>query len=106
MMVYVNDEIGLASMKEKLADDFQIKDLGTLRYFQGMEFARTKSDILVNQRKYILDLLKETGLLGCKIAKTLIEQNLKLEATTGKEIKEKEKYQRLAGRLIYLSHTS
>ena len=27
----------------------------------GMEFARSKSGILVNQRKYILNLLKETS---------------------------------------------
>ncbi|TYK01502.1 Lysosomal alpha-mannosidase [Cucumis melo var. makuwa] len=35
--------------EKKLADDFQIKDLGTLKYFLSMEFARSKSDILVNQ---------------------------------------------------------
>ena len=70
-----------------------------------MEFARTKSGIFINQRKYILDLLKETGLLGCRIVETPIEQNLKLEAATEEEVKEKGKYQRLVGRLIYLSHT-
>ena len=71
-----------------------------------MEFDRSKSGILVNQRKYILDLLKETGLLGCWVAETPIENNLKLEATIEQEIKEKEKekYQRLVGKLIYLSH--
>ena len=54
-------------------NDFQIKDLGTLKYFLGMEFPKSKSDILVNQRKYILDLLKETDLLGCRVPKTPIE---------------------------------
>ena len=70
-----------------------------------MKFARSKSGILVDQRKYILDLLKETGLLGCRVAETPIELNLKLEAFAKKEIKEKEKYLRLVGRLIYLSCT-
>ena len=69
-----------------------------------MEFARSKNGILVNQRKYILDLLKETSLLGCQIAETPIEQNLKLEAVTENDVKEKGKYQRLVGRIIYLSH--
>ena len=92
-------------MKKKLADDFQIKDLGTLKYFLGMETAKSKSGILVNQRKYILDLLKEIGILNCKVAKTPIEQNMKLEAATKNEIKEKEKYQRHVGILIYfLTH--
>ena len=73
LIVYVNDiiltgndETEMSIVKEKLAKDFKIKDLGSLKYFLGMEFARSKSGILVNQRKYILDLLKETGLLGCR----------------------------------------
>lgn len=57
-----------------------------------MEFARSKSDIFVTQRNYILDLLKETSLFGCKIIETTTEQNLKLQDTTGKEVKENEKY--------------
>ncbi|XP_022867330.1 uncharacterized protein LOC111387044, partial [Olea europaea var. sylvestris] len=31
------------SLKKKLADEFEIKDLGTLRYFLGMEIARNGS---------------------------------------------------------------
>ncbi|KAL6335116.1 hypothetical protein AAG906_027176 [Vitis piasezkii] len=51
-------------LKKFLAREFEIKDLGALRYFFGMEFARFKKGIFVSQRKYVLDLLKETGLLG------------------------------------------
>ena len=57
-----------------------------------MEFARSKSGILVNQRKYMLDLPKETSLLGCRIAETPIKQNLKLEVAIENDVKEKEKY--------------
>ncbi|XP_038877628.1 uncharacterized mitochondrial protein AtMg00810-like [Benincasa hispida] len=90
-------------LKKNLANDFQIKDLGTLKYFLGMEFVRSLSDLkmaFLSTIGSIFYLLNETSLLGCKIAETPIEQNLKLVAT-----KEKEKYQRLVGRLIYLSHT-
>ncbi|MCQ7416388.1 Ty1/Copia family ribonuclease HI, partial [Salmonella enterica] len=54
---------------------------------------------------YVLDLLEETGLLGCKAAETPFEPNLKLQVAKVEEIKDKERYQRLVGRLIYLSHT-
>ena len=70
-----------------------------------MEFARSKEGIFVNQRKYVLDLLGETGLLGCKAAETPIKPNLKLQAAKSKNVKSIEQYQRLVGRLIYLSHT-
>ena len=53
----------------------------------------------------MLDLLSKTGILGCKATKTPIEPNLKLQPTSLVEVIDKEKYQRLVGRLIYLSHT-
>jgi hypothetical protein len=52
----------------------------------------------------VLDLLKETGILGCKSASTPIDQKLKLSAETGEPV-DKERYQRLVGRLIYMNHT-
>lgn len=36
---------------------------------------RSKNGILISQQKYILDLLKETEMLGCKPADSPIEQN-------------------------------
>ena len=54
----------LEVLKNFLAREFEIKDLGALRYFFGMEFMRFKKEICMSQRKYVLDLLKETGLLG------------------------------------------
>ncbi|RVW21087.1 Retrovirus-related Pol polyprotein from transposon RE1 [Vitis vinifera] len=83
----------------------KIKDLGALKYFLGMEFARSKEGIFVNQRKYVLDLLDDTGMLGCKPAETPIEPNVKLQPTKAKNVKDRDRYQRLVGRLIYLSHT-
>ena len=43
-----------------------------------MEVARSKKDIVVSQRKYILDLLKETRMSGYKPVDTPVEYNLKL----------------------------
>ncbi|EXB62836.1 Lysosomal alpha-mannosidase [Morus notabilis] len=51
LIVYVDDIImtgddieELAGLKKRLADNFEIKDLGALKYFLGMEFARSKED--------------------------------------------------------------
>nr|XP_016434951.1 PREDICTED: uncharacterized mitochondrial protein AtMg00810-like [Nicotiana tabacum] len=51
-----------------------------------------------------MDLLKETGMTGCRPAESPIESNHKLQSGVGESI-DKERYQRLVGRLIYLSHT-
>jgi hypothetical protein len=59
---------------------------------------------VLSQRKYVLDLLSDTGMLGCRVASTPINQNHKLCAKSGDPV-DKEKYQKLVGRLIYLCHT-
>ena len=57
-----------------------------------MEFARSKKGIFISQKKYILDLLNETGLLGCKAIETPTEPNLKLQPASPVEMIDKEKY--------------
>jgi hypothetical protein len=55
-------------------------------------------------KKYTLDLLRETGMIGCRAAATPIDQNDKITAQSG-ELVDMEKYQRLVGRLLCLCHT-
>jgi hypothetical protein len=55
-----------------------MKDLGELRYFLGIEVARSKQGISLSQKKYVSDLLCETGMLACKPAETPIEMNHRL----------------------------
>ena len=74
-----------------------------MKYFPGI--ARSREAIYVFQRKYILDLLAETGIMGCCLADTPIESNTKLENSGDKILVEKDKYRRFVGKLIYLSHT-
>ena len=112
LIVYVNDIIltgddseEILSLKRLLATEFEIKDLGTLRYFLGMEVARSKEGIVISQRKYILDLLSETGLLGCKPADTPMDPTKRLSRSEESSPVDKGRYQRLVGKLIYLSHT-
>ena len=61
-----------------MSQEFKIKDLGNLKYFLGIEVARSKHGIFISQRKYVLDLLNEVGMLGGRPIGTPIEANLKL----------------------------
>ncbi|KAK2970862.1 hypothetical protein RJ640_022304 [Escallonia rubra] len=92
-------------LKTILTKEFEIKDLGKLKYFLGMEVARSNKGISISQRKYTLDLLKETGMLGCKPVDTPMDPICKLGRKEGSSIVDKWRYQRLVGRLINLSHT-
>ena len=111
LAVYVDDIIitgddkeEIARLKECLGKAFEVKDLGRLKYFLGIEVARSAKGIALSQRKYTLDLLSDVGMLGCRAASTPIDQNYKVTAQSGEPVN-KERYQRLVGRLLYLCHT-
>ena len=59
-----------------LHSQFHIKDLGMLKYFLGVEVMRNKQGILLSRRKYVLDLLSETGKLGAKLCSTAMTPNV------------------------------
>ncbi|EXB62181.1 hypothetical protein L484_017568 [Morus notabilis] len=111
LIVYVDDIVLTGNYEEEirrlkllLSKEFEIKDLGHLRYFLGMEVARSRTGISVSQRKYVLDLLKETGMIGCRLVDTPMDPNTKLMPRTEEMAVDKGQYQRLVGKLIYLTH--
>jgi hypothetical protein len=61
--------------------------------------------LFLSQRKYVLDLLNETGKLSAKPANTPMEPNKKLYLDEGELLKDIGQYQRLVGKLIYLTVT-
>ena len=67
LIVYVDDTVvtennldKVERLKAYLRIEFEIKDLGKLKYFLGIKVARSNKGIFLSQRKYVLDLLKET----------------------------------------------
>ena len=111
-MVYVddivitgNDQEKIAQLKEHLFSHFQTKDLGKLKYFLGIEVAQSKDGIIISQRKYALDILKETGMSDCRPIDSPMDPNQKLLPNQGEPYSDPERYRRLVGKLIYLTIT-
>ncbi|XP_070030085.1 uncharacterized mitochondrial protein AtMg00810-like [Nicotiana sylvestris] len=94
-----------------------MKDLGELKFFLGIECARSNKGIFMSQRKYALELIAEAGQRGAKPADTILELNQKLtsvkydeyinhkESYGDKLLEDPSRYQRLVGRLLYLTMT-
>ena len=85
-LIYVDDVIikgdDSKSIKGKhifLDERFSIKDLGALKYFLGIEVARTKEGLVLSQRKYVMDILEDSGMMGCRPTAFLMEHNSKLK---------------------------
>lgn len=112
VLVYVDDFIvagndlaAINRFKAQLNKCFNMKDLGKLKYFLGIEVARGPDGFCLSQRKYALDIVKESGLLGSKPSAVPIELNHKLGSVTGPTFDDPAKYRRLIGRFIYLTTT-
>lgn len=89
-----------------MSSEFEVKDLGALQYFLGLEITRSKRVIFISHRKYVLDLLTDTGLLGARPINTPpIEANHGLNDQDGRPLIDAGRYQRLVGKLIYLALT-
>jgi Asp-tRNA(Asn)/Glu-tRNA(Gln) amidotransferase C subunit len=60
-------------LRKRLSVEFEIKELGKLKYFLGIEVTHSKKEIFISQQKYILDLLKEIKMVDCKPCETPID---------------------------------
>ncbi|CAM8951630.1 unnamed protein product [Rhodiola kirilowii] len=95
----------IKQIKEFIHDKFRIKDLGILKYFLGIEVARSTEGIFINQRKYVIDILEDHNFTDSKPVQTPLEGKHGLSISTSSPIPDPTIYKKLIGRLIYLTIT-
>ena len=91
-------------VKSQLAASFEMKDLGDLHYFLGIEVIRTPEGILISQRHYALNMLFKFGLADCKPILTPLDKNVKLRQDLGKAC-DLTRFRHIVRNLIYLTIT-
>ncbi|XP_031501803.1 retrovirus-related Pol polyprotein from transposon RE1 isoform X2 [Nymphaea colorata] len=105
LMIFTGEcEQEVAHTRKFLQQHFVTKDLGQLRYFLGIEVARSKEEVVLSQRKYVLDLLQNTRMLGAKPTTLPMNPQVHLFDDDLKEVASRA-YKSLIGKLLYVTVT-
>ncbi len=90
IVIYVDDliitgdnDVEIFDLKKLLKQKFEMKDLGKLRYFLGVQVIQSPKGIWLLQKQYVLNKLSEYGMTSCKPISIPLEQNVKLSADEG-----------------------
>ncbi len=110
IVIYVDDLIitgdsdaDIFDLKKLLKQKFEMKDLGELHYFLGIEVVQSPKGIWLLQRQYALNKLSKYGMMGCKPISIPLEQNVKLSANEGDLVEDTTMYRHIVGSLIYMT---
>uniref|UniRef100_A0A2N9G0E6 Reverse transcriptase Ty1/copia-type domain-containing protein n=1 Tax=Fagus sylvatica TaxID=28930 RepID=A0A2N9G0E6_FAGSY len=105
-MIIIDDDLsGIQELKDFLSQNFEMKDLGHLSYFLGLEITSSDNCFYLTQVKYTFDLLSRAGLTDHKIVDTPIELNARLTPFSGELLLDPTLYRKLVGSLVYLTVT-
>jgi transposase InsO family protein len=105
MIITGDDIIGIQELKQFLSQHFEMKDLGPLSYFLGLEISSSSDGYYLTQAKYISDLLSRANLTDSKIVDTPTELNTRLTPDDGEPLRDFTLYRHLVGSLVYLTVT-
>jgi hypothetical protein len=111
LLLYVDDlfltgeENLIVECKQRLAAEFEMKYLGLMHYFLGLEVWQSPKIIFLNQGKYTVEILKRFDMLECNSINTPMEAKLKLLVDTSSDLIDATLYRQIIGLLIYLMNT-
>jgi hypothetical protein len=108
LLLYVDDlfltgeEKLIAECKQRLSVEFEMKYLGLMHYFLGLEVWQSPERIFLNQGKYMVEILKRFDMLECKSMNTPMESKLKLLVDTSSDLIDATLYRQIIGSPMYL----
>jgi hypothetical protein len=112
LLLYVDDIVltsntppYLDHLINQLNTVFDLKDLGTLHYFLGLQVSRTTNSLYIKQTKYAHDLLKKHNMLDCKPVSSPSCPNTRLSLHDGDPLPDPHGYRSMVGTLHYLTFT-
>ncbi|KAE8735514.1 hypothetical protein F3Y22_tig00000340pilonHSYRG00533 [Hibiscus syriacus] len=100
-----NNEEMIKDFKEAMTREFEMTNLGLMKYFLGLEVRQENIGIFVSQEKYAKEILKRNKMEDCNPVLTPMEPGAKLSKFDGGERVDATKYRSLVGSLRYLTCT-
>ena len=111
LLLYVDDlfltgnEKQTKNCKKNLVEEFEMKDLGLMHYFLGLEVWYSPEGIFMNQGMYAVEILKIFDMLDCKVMATPMDTKLKLLSNETSELVDMTHYRHIIGSLMHLTNT-
>jgi hypothetical protein len=111
LVLYVDDlflagsERLIVECKQALTAKFEMKDLGLMHYFLGLEVWQRTDEIFVSQEKYAMEILKKFSMTECKSMPTRMVMDLKKMSDTDSGDVDPHLYRHVIGSLMYLVNT-
>ena len=90
--------------KRELASEFEMKDLGLMHYFLGLEAWQKPGEIFLSQGKYVVKILERFRMVDYKPVTTPMELDFKKlsGSAAGTVLRNATEYQQLVGALMFL----
>eukprot|EP00253_Pinus_taeda_P006736 PITA_06736 len=88
-----------------MKEEFEMTDMGLLRYFLGIEVDQNEYGIFISQEKYVNEVLGRFNMQECKAAITPTVMGLKLSEEDGSKDFDPSLYKSIVGSLMYLTAT-
>ncbi|KAA0039639.1 putative mitochondrial protein [Cucumis melo var. makuwa] len=100
MIITGNDPHAISDLQHYLGQHFEMKDLGSLNYFLGLEVSRRSDGYLLSQAKYASDLLARSRITDSNTASTSLDPNVHLTPYDGVPLENVSLYRQRLGKLI------
>eukprot|EP00253_Pinus_taeda_P005213 PITA_05213 len=112
LVLYVDDLILTGSdtnlinhVKSSLKTKFEMRDLGHMHYFLGLQVLQSKEGISLSQSKYVYDLLHHFHMEDYKPAPSPFQSRAKPSVTCTSTQLGGTLYRQLVGKILYITHT-
>jgi hypothetical protein len=105
-LIYTGNDVELCEkFKESMKLEFDMSDLGKMKYFLGVKVQQSCEGIHLCQMKYAGEILERFGMGGCNPVKNPIVPGTKLIKDGGEDSENSTLFKQIIGSLMYLSVT-